>query len=424
MRILILTVGTRGDVQPYVALAKGLISAGHEVSICTCQIFESFIRSYGIGYLPLNNDVRDFMESDDGRLAMETTYNLVAAVRTGIRLMPKLKGMMQRQVDEMWDAAESFAPDLILFHKKAIGAEDFAEELGCRCALAFYLPLYVATKESPAFGFPRLPLGGWYNRLTYRLIEFVTRLSSGSFVRTWRKAHNMPSRRLPWFKQADGTPVPALHAYSPSVLPAPTDWPPYATVTGYWFLETANDEPPPEQLVRFLESGETPIYVGFGSIFGRNPRGTAETVIEGVRKTGCRAILAAGWGGLDLTSFELPDSMLAIEAVSHDWLFPHVSLVVHHGGCGTTAAGLRAGCPAVICPFFGDQPFWGRVVHELGVGPKPIPQRKLTAEKLTVAIQSTLSDEVMRARADALGRRIRGETGVQNAVRFVNQICR
>ncbi|MEO9594151.1 glycosyltransferase, partial [Rhodopirellula bahusiensis] len=182
MRILVLTVGTRGDVQPYVALAMGLKETGHEVQICACQIFEEFIRSHGIDYAPLNNDIRDFMESEDGRVAMETTTNLFQAVRTGVRLMPKLTGMMHRQVNEMWAAAESFQPDLILFHKKAIGAEDFAERLGCRCALAFYLPLYVPTGESPAFGFPRLPLGRWYNLATYRVIEFITRRSGGRFV--------------------------------------------------------------------------------------------------------------------------------------------------------------------------------------------------------------------------------------------------
>ncbi|TWU07461.1 glycosyltransferase [Stieleria varia] len=424
MRILILTVGTRGDVQPYLALALGLQDAGHDVRICTCQIFESWIASRGVGYLPLNNDIRDFMESDDGRLAMETTTNLLAAIRTGVRLMPKLKGMMHRQIDEMWAAAESFQPDLILFHKKAIGAEDFAEKLGCRCALAFYLPMYVPTSESPAFGFPRLPLGGLYNRLTYRAVEIVTRLSARKFVKRWRESHGMPANRPPFFQHADGTPISSLQAYSPSVVPQPSDWPDHALVTGYWFLDSESNYQPSQPLVDFIEQGPPPIYVGFGSIFGRDPRATTQRVIEGVRQSGCRAILASGWGGLDLRDLDLPESMLAIETAPHDWLFERVAAVVHHGGCGTTAAGLRAGRPTIICPFFGDQPFWGRIVHGLGVGPKPIPQRKLTAEKLAAAIRSTLSDSTMRSKAAELGMRIRSENGVSNAVNFIQQIPR
>ena len=423
MRILILTVGTRGDVQPYLALAVGLQRAGHDVTICTCRMFESFVVARDVGYLPLNDDIRDFMESDDGRIAMETTTNLVSAIRTGIRLMPKLTGMMHRQIDEMWAAADSLQPDLILFHKKAIGAEDFAEQIGCRCALAFYLPMYVPTGEAPAFGFPRMPLGRWYNRLTYRMIEFVTRLSSGKFVKRWRLDQVLPAKRPPYFRHADGIPVASLQAYSPSVIPQPSDWPDHATVTGYWFLDDESYEPE-ARLKSFLANGPPPIYVGFGSIFGRNPRATTERVIEGVRRAGCRAILAAGWGGLDLRDFNLPDTMLAIEAADHNWLFPRVAAVVHHGGCGTTAAGLRAGRPTIICPFFGDQPFWGRIVYELGVGPKPLPQRKLSPAALCHAIRSTLADETLQSNAEALGRKIRAETGVENAVRFVSNLAR
>lgn len=422
MRILVLTVGTRGDVQPYVALAVGLKEAGHEVRICTCQIFEDFIHSHGIDYAPLNNDIRDFMESKDGRMAMETTTNLFQAVRTGVRLMPKLTDMMHRQVNEMWAAANSFQPDLILFHKKAIGAEDFAERLGCRCALAFYLPLYVPTGESPAFGFPRLPLGRWYNIATYRAIEFITRRSGGRFVGKWRRSLGMPKKRPPYFRHADGRPVAALHAYSPAVIPRPSDWPEHATVTGYWFLDAPNEFEPAPTLVEFLQQGPPPIYVGFGSIFGRDPRATAERVIEAVRLSGQRAILAPGWGGMDLREFDLPETMLSIDAVPHDWLFPQVSAVIHHGGCGTTAAGLRAGRRTIICPFFGDQPFWGRVVHELGVGPQPIPQRKLTSERLAQAISQTMDDHEMEVRADQLGKQIRLESGVQNAVRFIDEL--
>ncbi|NET48322.1 MAG: glycosyltransferase family 1 protein [Merismopedia sp. SIO2A8] len=418
MKILLLTIGSRGDVQPFIALGKGLVAAGHDVAICTSRHFESFVTSHGIGYLPLNNDMIEFMDSQDGRRAMETSINLFAMMMTGIRLWPKVLQMNNRQVKELWNAAESFQPNLIVFHKKAIGAEDFAEKLGCRCMLGFYLPMYEPSTEMPAFSFPRLPLGGWYNRFTYRIIEFATRAAGTRFIRPWRKEQGLDPKANRHREHADGTKIASMHAYSPSVLPRPTDWPTRATVTGYWFL----NEPhflPPNELTRFLDDGEPPIYVGFGSIFGLDPISKTKTIIEGVRQSGARAILASGWGGLDLKEFDLPDNILAIEKAPHDWLFPRVSAVVHHGGCGTTAAGLRAGRPTIICPFFGDQPFWGNIVHRLGAGPKPIMQRTLTAEKLAIAICETLSSDAIRKSAEVIGEKIRKENGVENAIAFI-----
>ncbi len=420
MKILILTVGTQGDVRPYVALGKGLIEAGHEVTICTCAKFEAFVKAHGVAYAWLNNDLLDLMNTEDGRLAMENTDNIWQAIRTGIKLFPKIKPMMHRQIDEMWQAAEAFQPDLILFHKKALGAEDFAEKLKIPCALAFYLPLYAATSEFPAMGFPRWSLGGWYNRLTYRIIDWVTRLSTGKFIRPWRKAHGLPARGKRYSRANAQDTVPMLHAFSPSVIPEPSDWPDTATVTGYWFLDESHAGwvPPPE-LIRFLSAEPPPIYVGFGSIFGRNPKRTARTIVDAIKQADVRAIIATGWGGLDVSGIDLPDSIIEIESAPHDWLFPRVAAVVHHGGCGTTAAGLRAGKPTIICPFFGDQPFWGEIVYRLGAGPAPVPQKKLTAEKLAEAIRKTLEDGVIAEKANALGEKIRGEDGVGSAARFI-----
>ena len=422
MRILILTIGTRGDVQPYVALAKGLIEAGHEVTICTCQRFESFVCSHGIEYAYLNNDLLDFMDTDDGRMAMENTSNLLEAMRTGIKLFPKVTQMLHRQVAEMWDACQSQQPELILFHKKAIGAEDFAESLEIPCALAFYLPLYVPTRAFPAMGFPRWRIGGWYNRFTYRMIDWITRVSTTKFIKPWRAAQGMGVRRLSRSRSSRRNPLPVLHAYSPSVIPRPEDWPSTATVTGYWFLDNPTpDWTPPAELLQFMESGSTPIYVGFGSIFGRNPARTTKIVIEAVQRAGVRAIIATGWGGLDVRPFELPDTIHAIESAPHDWLFPRVSAVVHHGGCGTTAAGLRAGKPSVLCPFFGDQPFWSATVEHIGAGPRAIPQKRLTSERLCRAILQAVNDTQTKTTASEIGRRIRSESGVTRAVEFIEQ---
>jgi sterol 3beta-glucosyltransferase len=171
MRTLILTVGTRGDVQPHVALARGLIAAGHDVALCTSTQFEPFVSSYGVQYVPLNNDLVEFIRSDDGKIAMETSEDPWQAARTAVRLLPKMGGMLQRQVADAWNSTQQFRPDLIIFHPKALAAKDFAEKLGIPCVLAFYLPMFVPTAEFPAMGFPQWKIGRQYNRLTYRVIE-------------------------------------------------------------------------------------------------------------------------------------------------------------------------------------------------------------------------------------------------------------
>jgi sterol 3beta-glucosyltransferase len=421
MRILILTVGTRGDVQPYVALGKGLVQAGHDTTICTCARFEDFVTAHGIRYACMNNDLIEFMGTDDGQIAMEDTTNVLQAIRTGIKLFPKIREMMSRQVDQMWAACEATRPDLILFHKKAIGAEDFAEKLGVPCALAFYLPLSVPTSEFPAMGFPPWNLGSAYNRFTYRLVDWATRMSSGKFVKPWRERHGLASRRDRSRDSASDS-LPALHAYSPSVIPQPSDWPETSITTGYWFLDDPDPSwSPPDRLVEFLARGPAPIYVGFGSIYGRDPRRTATTVVEAIKRVGTRAIIASGWGGLNVDPADLDSDILQLDAAPHDWLFPRVTSVVHHGGCGTTAAALRAGKPSVVCPFFGDQPFWGSKVRQLGTGPKPIPQKKLSRDNLANAIEQTLEDQPMRRRAEKLGMQIRAEDGVATAVEFIEQ---
>ena len=376
MNVLIVTFGTRGDVQPYIALGKGLLAAGHDVTICTCANFESFITEHGLGYAYMNDDLIEFMHSDDGRIAMENTGNLWEAIRTAIRLFPTVGPMVRRQINDAWESTRAVNPDLILYHPKAGGAEDFAERLAVPCIFAFYLPIYVPTGDFPAMLIPNLRIGRWYNRLTYRFISQAAWWGTAKYINEWREAEGLPRRRGPrHLRHANGEPIPALHAYSESVIPRPSDWPESATVTGYWFLNRSENWRPPAKLEDFLEGGEPPVYFGFGSIFGRDPLRLTQIVLDAVKATGVRAIIARGWGGIDPTQSELPNTVLTVDSVPHDWLFPKVSAVVHHGGCGTTAAGLRAGCPTIVCPFFGDQPFWVREARLLASAPNQFHRR-------------------------------------------------
>jgi UDP:flavonoid glycosyltransferase YjiC (YdhE family) len=210
-----------------------------------------------------------------------------------------------------------------------------------------------------------------------------------------------------------------LYCYSPAVVPKPPDWSEHAHVTGYWFLDQGPDWQPPTDLVDFLESGPPPIYVGVGGITSRDPGKTSCIVLDALRQSGQRGVIAAGRGGLSQSG--LPNEVFVTEAVPHDWLFPRMAAVAHHGGAGTTGAGLRAGVPSIIVPVTNDQPFWGRRVKALGAGPAPIPRKRLTADRLAHAICVAVTDEAIRKRAAELGETIRAEDGVVNAVGIINQ---
>jgi UDP:flavonoid glycosyltransferase YjiC (YdhE family) len=214
--------------------------------------------------------------------------------------------------------------------------------------------------------------------------------------------------------------MPVLYGFSPSVLPPPPDWSSEVHVTGYWFLDPPEDWTPPSRLVAFLEAGPPPLYIGFGSMGSRDPQKTSQLVLEALAPAKQRAVILSGWGGLETA--DLPAHAIAVDSVPFSWLFPRCAAVVHHGGAGTTAAGLRAGVPSVVIPFFGDQPFWGRHVAELGVGPAPIPRRKLTAERLARTIEIAVGDAGMRRRAAELGTAIRAEDGVAQAVALVTAL--
>jgi sterol 3beta-glucosyltransferase len=290
--------------------------------------------------------------------------------------------------------------------------------------LAIPLPCYTPTQAFPHPFFATLRLGGRFNRLSHQLVGLSSALFMGMTNRFRTRMLGLPPQRrfANLLVRADGSPIPTLYPYSPALLPVPADFPSHVHVTGTWFLERPAAWRPDVALERFLEAGPPPIYVGFGSMSGKQATGRARIVLEALDQAGQRGLLARGWGGLEATG--LPDTVQLIDAAPHDWLFPQMAAVVHHGGAGTTAAGLQAGRPTVICPFLGDQPFWGTLVHARGVGPQPIPQRRLTVPRLAAAMSAAVNDPEMRQRAAALGARLQAEDGVANAVAIIERVVR
>lgn len=407
MRVLLATYGTRGDVQPFVALAKALQQRGHEVALCTPTGFRAMVERHGVPYAHMDNAVLELTEAV-----------LRAPTRAEQRRLFKGFGAIIRAgLEDEWRAAQALRPDVLVHHAKALGSHHIAERLGAAELLAMPLPL-TRTRAFAAPVVPDLGLGGWFNALSYKLVALGTALWAGAtndFRRTTLGLAPLPRFADP-MRRADGTDVPVLYAYSAHVLPRPADWPASAHVTGAWFLDEADGWAPPAALRAFLDAGPPPVYVGFGSMGAAHAAERAATVLKAVAMTGERAVLAAGWGGLQAAA--LPANVFMLEAAPHDWLFPRMKAVVHHGGAGSTMAGLRAGKATVICPFLGDQPFWGKVVHSAGLGPAPVPQKALRPERLAAAIRAALDPAVI-ARAATVGERIRGEDGTGRAVELI-----
>ena len=414
MKILVACVGSRGDVQPYVALGTGLQQAGHEVVIAADPTFRELIVRTGLDFAEAQANPHQALEKDIKQFGSNP-----------LRVLRFISEQFQRVAEEHFRDlfAASVGVEAIIISALAFAGLHVAEVLQIPVISTSLQPI-VGTRAFPYSVSPILPewvpFKGVYNRLSYRSTKIFLRLVFKSTNECRQKILNLPP--LPWkyYQKLDFGTYPFLYGYSAYVLPRPDDWPDTQHVTGYWFLNQQEAWQPPDDLVAFLEAGETPVYIGFGSMVDRDAEDVTRLVVKALAMAGQRAVLLGGWANLGET--RLPDNIFKVNNIPHEWLFPRVKAVVHHGGAGTTAAGLRAGKPSVIIPFFGDQPFWGWRVHKLGVGPKPIPRKKLTSERLAQAINCAVRDQDIRAQAKKLGEKIKAEDGVANAVGLINKL--
>lgn len=407
-RISIHTLGTRGDLQPYLALAVGLKAAGHQVLIAAPSQYQALVGGHGIGFAHLPGEFLALMETPEAKAAMGGSAGFTA----GFKMLSRFKPIARRQLTAEWRAAEQFQPELIIYHPKAIGAPHIAQKIGCPAVLASPLPGFTPTN---AFASPMLPLRsvGPLNRKSHAVMASGGEFLFRTMIADWRVGELGLGKRSQSLR-----PAATLYAYSPSVLPRPSDWPPDVAVTGYWFLDDDPEWSPPDALQAFLAAGDQPVYIGFGSMPGIDPDGLTRTVLEAVKRSRSRAVIATGGGALQRQSGH-GDDVCFIEGAPHAKLFPMMAACVHHGGAGTTGASLRAGKPTVICPFFGDQPFWGRLVHSLGAGPPPTQANTLTPDGLAHAIWKARFDPAYREVATRIGNAIAAEDGVANAVAYL-----
>lgn len=419
MNIVVMVVGSRGDVQPFIAMGNELQKHGHRVRIGTHAVFKDFVQAAGLEFYPIGGD----------------PAQLMAYMVKNPGLIPNMKSLREgeikakrRMVHDMlygcWSACVEPDPDSdIPFVANAIisNPPTFAH---IHCAQALSIPLHMVFTMpwSPTRAFPH-PLANVRNTttdaklanyLSFGLVNALTWQGLGDVINEFRQEslglEEVPVTEGPFL--AETFKIPYTYCWSPALVPKPSDWGDHLDVTGFIFREPPAYNPPAD-LDAFLKAGPPPLYVGFGSIVVDQPDVLLEAVLKAVEMSGVRCVISKGWSSLATDT--IPENVMFVGECPHEWLFQQTFAVVHHGGAGTTAAGLNAGKPTIIVPFFGDQPFWGSMVASSGAGPSPIPHPELTSDKLAAAIEFCKTEEAAMA-ARSVAEKMQVENGVEAAV--------
>ncbi|KFZ02573.1 hypothetical protein V500_00118 [Pseudogymnoascus sp. VKM F-4518 (FW-2643)] len=431
LNVVIQVVGSRGDVQPFVALGKVLKDTySHRVRLATHPIFKGFVQENGLEFFSIGGDpsqLMAFMVKNPGLMpgfrsllsgdVSQRRRDVAGYIQGCWRSCYEAgDGMGLRATDDDFSepATRPFVADCIIANPPSLAHIHCAEKLGIPLHIMFTMPY------SPTQAFPH-PLANIQssnadpqltNYISYAMIEVLMWQGLGDIINRFRvKCLGLDPVSLIWAPgMLQRLKVPHTYCWSPALIAKPKDWGPHISISGFYFLSLASNYTPAPDLQSFLDAGLPPIYIGFGSIVLDNPNAMTELIFEAVRKTGQRVLLSKGWGAMGADELHIPDGVFMLGNVPHDWLFKHVSCVVHHGGAGTTAAGITAGRPTLVIPFFGDQPFWGAMVARAGAGPDPIPYKQLTADKLADAINFCVKSESLE-RAKELASNIAAERG-------------
>jgi len=409
MHVTLLTYGSRGDFQPFLALALGLQKAGHTVRLAGPGRFADFASAHGVPFAALVGDPNELSVRFNN-----AGTNLIRSAQAIRDYVYAIAPQVTR------DARVALAGADLVVHSFLFttGGHTFARELGIPDVSVQTFPMFAPTRAFPNVAMAGIPSGP----LSYFSHWFATQVFwYGGNSGTPRFSKQFPGdfpAKLYWpFKQTDDRPLsPLVFAYSPMVIPRPDEWTsPHIHVPGYFFLDEPGYQPPPA-LKDFLAAGGPPVCISFGSMVNKDAERIGCAVLEALRRTRQRGVILNGWGGWKPDI--IPNNVLFLESAPHNWLFPRCKVIIHHGGAGTTGAGLRSGKPNIVVPFAGDQPFWGKRLAALGAGPRPIPVKKLNADSLTAALRQADDDSMRRRAADA-GGKIRSEDGVGTAVKLI-----
>lgn len=409
LRIALLSLGSRGDVEPYVGLGSVLARRGHVVTVAAPTAFAGLVRRAGLRWHPVPPDPR--LLADGGgppewleRSATHGAARLRRAAASGRSLHLAYSRYL----------AAGEAADVVL-HPPWLTpvARTIEESTGCRTVPAYLAPLHPTRAFPSPFFNPGLPER--MNYASHRIALWLGRAALNGAPNTWRaRVTGLAPARLDLLPPEGEL---CLYGYSPTLLPPPKDWPPGPIVTGTWWSSLPEDWRPPRDLERFLRLPGKVVFVGFGSMMDPRPSELNRIVEDALAGLGLRAVVLKGPTG----TLDLPPSsqLLAVRDVPLSWLFRRVEAIVHHGGVGTTAEAIRAGKPSIVVPIFGDQSFWGERLHRTGGGPRPIPRRSLGRASLQSALEEAIEDPSLRDRAARLGERIRVESGAETAASLV-----
>ncbi|KAF9885030.1 hypothetical protein FE257_000761 [Aspergillus nanangensis] len=439
LNLVIQVIGSRGDIQPFIALGRELKADGHRVRLATHLAFRELVLDGGLEFFDIGGDPAElmaFMVKNPG------LFPGLKAIRTGA--IQKRRREMKEIINGCWKSCFKRSDDTDLHHvqedpwsktsdnrQRAFVADAIIANppslAHIHCAQRLGIPLHVmfTMPWSPTQSFPH-PLAILHpqnlkptvaNFVSYGIVDMVVWQGLGDILNTFRKnalaLQSLDTSTAPSILHK--LHVPHSYLWSPALLPKPPDWPDNIDVCGFGFLLSEVNYTPSKEIDAFLKAGPKPIYVGFGSIVVDDPIKLTKIVFEAVQKTGQRALISKGWGNLGVGEVDVPDNILIIGNCPHDWLFRQVSCVIHHGGAGTTAAGLSLGRPTIIVPFFGDQQFWGDIVARAGAGPAPIPHKHLNPQNLSEAIEQALKPSTLE-RAQTIARNMQEESGVRHGV--------
>ncbi|MBL0882952.1 MAG: glycosyltransferase family 1 protein [Chitinophagaceae bacterium] len=403
MKIAILTLGTRGDVQPYAVLGQALQERGHDVVLSTAKNFEKLVSSYGLRFVPVEIDFQELIESEEAKKIMKNPFRMKRYLRDTI--FPKMSDAFQT----FYQLAEE--NDKVLFHVKTL-CDYFADRFPGNMIKADVVPASEPTNAFPNPVFSALGFPSFMNKFTYRLTELGLKM--------WKKPILAIRERVGLSSEFVKPSLPSLYGISEYVLPKPNDYPSNCYFTGFWVHE--RQEALDEDLLQFLQSGEPPLLVTFGSMPFENKAGLANLIKAIVIQQKVRVLVIRGWGLTNTTELEKMDGVKVIHAAPYSVLLPYVKAVIHHGGVGTTAACLRAGKPMLICPIlypFGDQLFWGNIIYQNGWGVKPVPLKKISEVIFNERVKALLHTASLYASTSSISQRLQKEDGVAKAIDLI-----
>ncbi len=409
MRITMLSVGSTGDVRPYVLLGRELQARGHRVTISAFPRFRDMAEDAGLSFFPIRGSAESMMSS------------IMAPDTNAFTYLPRLwKGVKDAAPQMLSDMTESCrGADAMVCNFFGSVYYSIAEKYDIPCIQSHLFPMD-PTGDFPISSVRNQRMGSLINRSSYRLGYFVIGKVEKHILGAWRRENSLMERKpgtRPDYRVGSHT-IPVIYALSTSLVPRPADWDPRIHISGFWFDESPVSYQPSPELAEFLSNGSRPIYIGFGSMNTGNMNKLISISLRSIHAAGLRAVFVTGWNDRELKS---TGSVFFTDNVPHDWLFPRVSAVVHHSGAGTTAAGLRYGRPTLAIPFAGDQSFWAHQVWRAGCGPKPIPRDSLSVRKMTDALLELNSNGSYSEAAQRIGCRMAEEHGVRSAADMIEE---